>query len=195
MPPKVKFTKESIKIAAMQIVRERGLGAVTARELGKKLGSSTCPVFTVFKNMEEVNEEVIKLARALYKDYVKEGLSRDLAFKGVGSAYIRFAIEEPRLFQLLFMEERADPTNIESTLKSIDENYEDILRSVQEPYGLEEEEAKKLYQHLWIFTHGIATLCATKVCAFSSTEIESMLTEIFLGIFTNMKGSKSNDKN
>lgn len=195
MPPKAKFTRDDIIMAAMQIVREQGLGAVTSRELGKKLGSSTCPVFTVFKNMEEVNEEVRNSAKALYKEYVKEGLSQDLAFKGVGSAYIRFAINEPKLFQLLFMDEKGEPSNIELTLNSIDENYEDILKSVQEPYELQREDAKKLYQHLWIYTHGIATLCATKVCIFSDAEIQTMITEIFLGIFEKMKGSKLDDKN
>ena len=48
MPPKAKFTKNEIVEAAMQIVREQGLEAVTSRELGKRLGSSACPIFTVF---------------------------------------------------------------------------------------------------------------------------------------------------
>ena len=34
MPPKAKFTKNEIVEAAMQIVREQGLEAVTSRELG-----------------------------------------------------------------------------------------------------------------------------------------------------------------
>ncbi|HKM34220.1 MAG TPA: WHG domain-containing protein [Lachnospiraceae bacterium] len=195
MPPKAKFTRDDIILAAMQIVQEQGPEAVTSRELGKKLGSSACPVFTAFKNMEEVNEEVKKSAKALYKEYVKEGLKQELAFKGVGSAYIKFAIKEPKLFQLLFMKEKVEPTDIEHTLKSIDENYEDILKSVQEPYGLQLEDAKKLYQHLWIYTHGIATLCATKVCIFSGEEIQTMITEVFMSIFEKMKGSKANDTN
>ena len=59
MPPKAKFTKNEIVDAAMQIVREQGLEAVTSRELGKRLGSSACPIFTVFSNMEEVKSEII----------------------------------------------------------------------------------------------------------------------------------------
>jgi AcrR family transcriptional regulator len=193
MPPKAKFTREDIILAALQIVREQGPKAVTSRNLGKKLGSSACPVFTVFKNMEEVNDEVRKSAKDLYKGYVREGLKQEPAFKGAGLAYIRFAITEPKLFQLLYMQEQAEPTDIENTLQLIDENYEDILRSVQEPYGLPIEEAKKLYQHLWIYTHGIAALCATKVCSFSDAEIQTMITEVFLSIYTKMKGSKLND--
>lgn len=195
MPPKAKFTRDDMILAAMEIVREQGLEALTSRELGKKMGSSACPVFTVFKNMEEVNEEVKKSAKSLYKEYVKKGLKQEMAFKGVGSAYIRFAIKEPKFFQLLFMKEKAEPTDIEHTLMSIDENYEDILKSVQEPYGLQLEDARNMYQHLWIYTHGIATLCATKVCIFSDAEIQNMMTEVFIGLLVKMKGSKANDTN
>lgn len=187
MPPKTKFTREEVISAAMQLVRERGLEAVTSRELGKRLGSSACPIFTLFANMDEVIAELLKAVRALYKQYVSEGLKQKPAFRGVGSAYIRFAIEEPKLFQILFMTEQAEPTDIEHTLMLIDESYADILNSVREAYGLQEADAKKLYQHLWVYTHGIAALCATKVCTFTNTEIQTMMSEIFVGLLKEIK--------
>lgn len=187
MPPKAKFTKDEIIMAAIQIVREQGLEGVTSRELGKRLGSSACPIFTVFENMEEVNTEIIKAAKVLYKEYVNEGLKQELAFKGVGLAYINFAVKEPKLFQILFMSEQSEPTDIGHTLMLIDESYEDILKSVKEPYGLEDEDAKKLYRHLWIYTHGIASLCATKVCLFTESEIETMMIELFTGLLKEIK--------
>lgn len=58
MPPKPMFTREEIVQAALDIVSERGIEALTARELGVKLGSSARPLFTVFKNMEELHEAV-----------------------------------------------------------------------------------------------------------------------------------------
>ena len=51
MPPKAKFTPEEILRAALDITREHGIGAVTARELGNRLGSSARPIFTVFKSI------------------------------------------------------------------------------------------------------------------------------------------------
>ena len=186
-PPKAKFTKEEIILAAIEIVRESGTDAVTARELGKRLGSSACPIFTAFENMEEVNEEIIKYAKALYKEYICEGLKQERAFKGVGTAYIRFSMYEPKLFQLLFMSEQTEPVDIEHTLMLIDESYEDILRSVREPYGLRENDAKRLYQHLWVYTHGIAAMCATNVCVFTEEEISGMMTEIFVSLLEKIK--------
>ncbi len=191
MPPRAKFTKKEIIQAAMQIVREHGLDAVTSRELGKQLGSSACPIFTVFSNMEDVKNEIIAEAKEIYKEYVTEGLKQEVAFRGVGFAYIKFAINEPKLFHILFMSEQSEPTDIEHTLMLLEGNYEEILYSVKEPYGLQEEDAKRLYQHLWVYTHGIASLCATKVSVFTDKEIILMMSEIFVSLLKEIKTSKS----
>ena len=57
MPPKFKFTREEIIQAALDLTRESGIAAVTARGLGAKLGSSVKPIFSLFENMEEVQNE------------------------------------------------------------------------------------------------------------------------------------------
>lgn len=182
MPPKAKFQKEEIINAALEIVREKGMEALTARALGTQLGSSSCPIFTVFQNMEEVQDEVIKAAKRLYKEYVERGLAEEPAFKGVGSQYILFAKEEPKLFQLLFMAEQEAIPDLANVLPLIDESYDEILSSIDKGYGIKGRSAEELYRHLWIYTHGIATLCATKMCRFSEEEIGWMMTEVFRGL-------------
>ena len=54
MPPKPKFTREEVAKTAFDIVKKEGLSALTARELGSRLGTSARPIFTLFKSMEEV---------------------------------------------------------------------------------------------------------------------------------------------
>lgn len=187
MPPKAKFTKEEIIEAALEIVRSEGFPALTARALGAKLGSSARPIFTVFQSMEEVQQAVVDAAKAMYGEYVQIGLSDTPAFKGVGTQYILFSMNEPKLFQLLFMEERTDAPELSEVLPIIDENYDAILSSVKDGYGLLPETAEKLYRHLWIYTHGIAALCATKTCRFSGKEISAMITEVFVGLLKSLK--------
>ena len=188
MPPKAKFTKEQITEAALDIIRDDGIENLTARALGKKLGSSVCPIFTVFENMEEVQTEVQKAAKALYAEYIQDGLNQELAFKGVGTQYIRFAINEPKLFQLLFMSQQQQKPAVANVLPIIDENYRQILLSVQNGYDMDENEAEKLYRHLWIYTHGIAVLCATNMCLFTAEEISKMITEVFKSLLNEIKG-------
>ena len=185
MPPKAKFTREEIVSAALALVREEGMSALTARGLGAKLGSSARPIFTVFNGMEEVSCEVIKAAKLIYDEYVERGLANENAFKGVGTQYILFAINEPKLFQLLFMTE--NNANIENVLTYIEENYSKILDSIKTAYNLKDDKALRLYRHLWIYTHGIAVLCATKTCDFTGEQISDMVTDVFVGVFKKIK--------
>ena len=187
MPPKAKFTKEEIINCAFDIVKRDGFDALTARSLAAELGSSPRPIFTVFNSMEEVQSEVKACATKLYEQYEDEGMSGKKAFKGSGTGYIRFAAEQPKLFQLLFMREQAGVPNLENVLPIIDNYYYKILDSVQAEYGFTAETAKEIYQHMWIYSHGIASLIATKVCDFTDAEISEMLNVVGGGIIRKYK--------
>lgn len=193
MPPKAKFSREEIIDAAINIVREDGFDALTSRALGTKLGSSARPIFTVFQNMEEVQQEVIITAKQKYREYISKGLSQDLAFKGVGMEYILFSINEPKLFQLLFMTEQPQIPDLTGVLPLIDDSYEQILRSIQSGYEIDKFSAEILYRHLWIYTHGIATLCATNMCRFTDEEVSSMIRQVCISILKSIKAGSIDD--
>lgn len=193
MPPKAKFERKQIIEAALGLVREEGFDALTARALAERLGSSPRPIFTVFQSMEEVQEEVQSAARRHYNQYIREGLAKTDGprFKGVGEQYIRFAMEEPKLFALLFMKEQEERPGIEGVLPVIDENYGAILQSIVDSYGVSDTDAQSLYQHLWIYSHGIAALLATKMCSFTPKQIGGMMTEVFVGLLKEVKCRKA----
>ncbi|MCI8464810.1 MAG: WHG domain-containing protein [Lachnospiraceae bacterium] len=193
MPPKAKFTKAEIIEAALNIVRTDGYEALTSRALGTCLGSSARPIFTVFKNMEEVQQAMTQAAKALYREYVNKGLAAAHPFKAVGTQYILFSVHESKLFQLLFMTEQKQIPDLSGVLSLIDDSYEQILLSIQDEYKICKSSAKKLYHHLWIYTHGIASLCATKMCHFTDEEISTMITEVFMSILKKIKEEEKND--
>jgi len=193
MPPKAKFSRDEIVEAALALVRADGFQALTARALGDKLGSSARPVFTVFQSMEEVQDAVLKAAKALYKEYIEKGLLETPAFRGVGKQYVLFAIKEPKLFQLLFMTEQEHIPEFAEVLMLIDESYDKILDSVRTSYGLSGASAEKLYRHMWIYSHGIASLCATKMCQFSGEEISSLMAEVSGSLIKKIKESGNHD--
>lgn len=193
MPPKSKFKKEEIVAAALAVIEREGLEGLTARSLAAELGSSARPIFTLFDSMEEVQTEAIAAAKALYAAGVEEGLRETPAFRGVGKAYIRFAGEHPKLFRLLFMRETKTPPDLKRVLSTIEDGYEKILSSVRDGYGLDEERSVRLYQHMWIYSHGIATLVATGVCVFSGEEISRQLTEVCSALISNYKRETDHD--
>ena len=84
MPPKPKFTKEEITNAALTVAREKGIAAVSAREVALVLGTSTRPIFTYFRTMDELKKEVRQFAENIFQNYVEKGLAMDPPFLGVG---------------------------------------------------------------------------------------------------------------
>ena len=77
--------------------------------------------------------------------------------------------------------------SISQILPLIDESYEKILRTVQEPYGLDRETADRLYQHLWTYSHGIAVMSVTHLCDYSKEHISEMMSEVFQGLLFLLK--------
>lgn len=186
MPPRAKFTKEHIAQVAFDLVRQDGINALTARNLGKHLGSSYCPIFTLFENMQEVQDAVLAKANALYNRYIAEGLNQEVAFIGVGKQFIKFAMDEPQLFQIMFMQ-RDCVIDFEQYIPDTRENYPLVMKSLTQPYGLTDEQAERVYQHLVIYTLGIGMLCSRKVCMFTDEQVVNLFTEVFHSLLKEIK--------
>lgn len=133
MPPKFKFTRDEITNAALNVTRKNGISGLTARVLAAELGCSVKPIFGLFKNMEEVGQEVFIASDLLYQNYLREDMAKGKypPYKASGMAYIRFAKEERELFKLLFMRDRSR--------EKIEENKEEIrplMQLIQQNLGI-----------------------------------------------------------
>lgn len=179
MPPKPKFSKEEIINVALKIVSEKGIDALTARELGKSLNSSARPIFTIFSNMEELIDEVKNAAMNKYISY-KENISTDMPyFKQMGMKMVLFGLYEPKLYQLLFMQEFKNTNNFEDLFEHLGTDAEVSVEHICKDYQLDIESSKLLFENMWIYTYGIGTLCATKVCKFSEQKLSDLLSNEF----------------
>lgn len=69
MPPRVKFSREEIVRAALDVAREKGADAMTTRDIAARLGVSTQPIFTYFRSMAEVRAAVHAAAETFYQKY------------------------------------------------------------------------------------------------------------------------------
>ncbi len=173
MPPKPKFTKEELIQAAVEITRKDGIEFIVARNLGKKLDTAASTIFTHFNSMDELKNAVIFEARKLYNNYVEEGLKMTPPLKGFGIQYIKFAMDEPNLFEVLFMKKQRSFNYVDFI---VDEgHYENVLSSIKTSFGINRQQAEILYHNLWAYAHGIAVMSATGVCSFSIEEIAKML--------------------
>ena len=192
MPPKAKFTKEQITKAALGVVSEKGVQALTAKELGAALGTSTTPIFTVFNSMQEVQDAVMLAAMERFEEYAHKAAHLGPVFKQVGMQMILFAKEEPKLYQLIFMSSISEAQTFDDIYAHLGSVADECLDVLQKDYDLSKENAKTLFEHVWIHTFGIGALCATGVCDFSHEQIAQMLTQDFTAMMMLMKSGKSN---
>lgn len=178
MPPKCRFTREEIIQAALELTAEQGVGALTARGLAQRLGSSAKPIFGLFANMEEVQQEVVKAANLRYQEYLRQDMSagRYPPYKASGMAYIRFAREQKELFKLLFMRDRTHEE------KAAGDELEALLGLIQKNMGLSRDDAYRFHLEMWIYVHGIATMIATAYLEWDMDFISAALTDAYQGL-------------
>lgn len=190
MPPKAKFTKEQITKAALGVVSEKGVQALTAKELGAALGTSTTPIFTVFNSMQEVQDAVMLAAMERFEEYAHKAAHLGPVFKQIGMQMILFAKEEPKLYQLIFMSSISEAQTFDDIYAHLGSVADECLDVLQKDYDLSKDNAKTLFEHVWIHTFGIGALCATGVCDFSHEQIAEMLTQDFTAMMMLMKSGK-----
>ena len=177
MPPRIKYTKEQIVDAGVELVREGGIAALNARALAGRLGCSTQPIFREFSGMEEVKAAVIKQAEQIYNGYIQRSASKPGPnYKATGLAYIDFAREEGALFQLLFMRDRRGEV---IPPRMTDDNMEYIMQTISTATGLTGDQAYDFHLHMWIYAHGLASMVATHFADFTEEEAGRLLGDEF----------------
>lgn len=179
MPPKPKFTKDEIVQAALEVVSQKGIEALTAKELGDALGSSARPIFTVFRSMKEVQDEVRAAAMRRFERFAAQALPDMPLFKQVGMQMVLFGAKEPKLYQLLFMQENHNAASFDDVFGALGPTAETCIQSLRNAHGLTEAESRLLFETVWIYTFGIGALCATGTCRFSEQRLGEMLSTEF----------------
>lgn len=193
MPPKPKFTKEEIVAAALEVVSQKGVEALTARELGNALGSSARPIFTVFKNMEELQDEVRKAAMRRFESFAGHALPDMPLFKQVGMQMVLFGAKEPKLYQLLFMQENRSNNTFDDVFGELGTTADICIEAIQKDYSLSSADAKTLFENVWIYTFGVGALYATRVCQFSEEKVGQMLSTEFQAMMMLVKSGALHD--
>ena len=187
MTQKAFFTREAIVGAAFALTREKGWQAVTARNVAKKMGSSTMPIYSSLSSMEEIEAEVRARAEALLLEYQ----GRD--FGGGGSldmaiGYVTFARDERRLFRFLYIDRPLQgargsrPRQGKRPLTSAEQfmtGTAPVALADQVPTALEDPRILKS----WIFTHGLASLVSGGVLELPDQRIRELLMEAGAAFF------------
>jgi AcrR family transcriptional regulator len=183
MTQKVFFTREAIIEAAFEITRDKGWAAVSTRSIARKLGSSTMPIYSSMRSMEEIEAEVRSRAEALLLDYQRRPFSDQPAQnKAVG--YVAFARDQKNLFRFLYVDRPVKDTSAEEGTRSM--SLADLAEGEGAP-GLAEQTRVAMQDprilKSWIFTHGLASMISGGVLDLPDDRIKDLLLEAGAAFF------------
>lgn len=174
MPPKTVFAKDDVIDAAFELVQQKGIQSLTARNVAKRLKSSTAPVYSNFESMKLLEREIIKKARDLLLDYMVRPHT-DVVFLNMGVGYAKFAREQCPLFRALYLEK----SDFKDILDELEGSLRLRMREDARFTDLEDQERYSLLDKMWTFTHGMATMICVGLAEDSSDDyITSTLKDV-----------------
>lgn len=170
------FTKEAIIEAAFTVTREQGWESVTARNIAKRLGSSTMPIYSSMRSMDEIQAEVRGRAEQLLLDFQSRDYGDDNPMN-MAMGYVTFARDERHLFRFLFDFKGKRPAAREDSGSAVPLDQVIAAGPVhladQVPTAMRDPRILKS----WIFTHGLASMVSAGVLDLPDEKIRSLLLE------------------
>ena len=185
MPRKVQFTREMIINAAIGMIQEKGPDCINARDLGEYMGCSSRPLFTAFRNMEELLAAVREEVSRQFAERVRiarDAQSHEPAAKRMGMCIVQFAQDEPNLYKLIHW--------TGNKMTPLPELSEIMTEQYQTDYQLSDDDAIAFFDHMMIFNLGLCSLITNGVRNFTRGEVETILRDQFSATIAYYKSGK-----
>lgn len=156
MRPQV-FGREAVLEAALEIVRERGHDALSARTVAERAGCSIQPIYSLFGGMGGLMEAAYAHAREWAAKFA-DGRTAGAAgpFAASGWAHLLLAREEPRVFEFLYLSPYMKVDGLHALYDAVADPA--ALESIVRRTGLSEGAARELYLNMIVYVHGLACL-------------------------------------
>lgn len=153
MPPRTKFSKETIIDAAFDIAQAEGIDSITVRKVADKLGSSIAPIYVNFTDVEELKQAVLVKVQDIAQQMLATKYSSD-PFLNIGIASVKFARQYSVLFKDLIM-------NSNRYLNNVQPSRTNILEQMQESTslsGYSDEELAGILFKMQVFQLGLSVM-------------------------------------
>lgn len=156
--------KEALVQAAFELVSQNGAENFTLADACRLAGVSTAAPYKHFRDRNEVLELVVERAfdemdRRSMAAVEKAGVGTLAGIVAMGHAYVRFAVDEQRLFRLMFGQHP-----VLKKAKSVEEDGAKCFGNVIEQISIYcarnnvDGDPRALAIRLWTFVHGAASL-------------------------------------
>jgi AcrR family transcriptional regulator len=155
-----------ILTAARQIIERDGLFGFSAREIARSVGYSPGTIYNIFDSLDEL---LLLLQAQILGDVVERLRSvpctgdHHAYMNALGGAYVRFAVENSRLWNLLVAHQVEKTTPIPPAIQEHLDAVAGIVGKALKPLmnGASEHDITRAAQSLWTGVHGITAIAVT----------------------------------
>lgn len=175
--PKQKITKDMILNAAFTLLRAQGHEALNARSIAAQAGCSVQPIYSCYSNMQELMQELFLYTQQYLTSYVEKNADKRCFFESIGRCHIGFARDEKNLFCFLFLSKYMQADSLEGIYRKC--GRQDVTEDIIQTLAVSEDDARKLYLHMMLYTHGIASMIATGAADIPNGEINKLSDSAF----------------
>lgn len=187
MPPRPKCSKEDIISVSYDLMKENGIDSVVAREVGKRLGTTTAPIFTYYESMQELKEDVYQLALKECLAYLNESKNCKAAYREFGHRWIKFAYENPNSYRLLFVSKRLNSDTDGFFNEDFDELLKYMYQEVARTYELSYEDAVSVVDNMSVYAQGIASFLVNGRGEYDEKTIDKQLARMCTSFVASLK--------
>jgi AcrR family transcriptional regulator len=173
-----------IVAAAMGLLDQRGPEAVTMRRVARKLGLGAMTLYTYVAGQEGLRRAIIQRGFAMLQEGCESAstLGTPLGWWGGARHYLRFAMENPNLYRLMF--------SLPTTAADADEQmfrgeFQKFLDKVREQAAQQggaavelESQARRDAGRLWIALHGLASLAIDGRLSVLGGDVDQLLRDV-----------------
>lgn len=172
MPKATTITKEIIIDSAFEIVRKEGFAFLSARNISKNIGCSTQPIYWIYKNMDDLKQDVIAKMISYLNQLIGSYKKTGKPFLDYGLGYIYAAYTEPTLFKAIYVD-----NIIELKMTDIIPEKEmlEIMKQDTFASNMTDDELMNTAAKAWILTHGLASLIVSGMIGYDESKIEKIL--------------------
>ena len=169
------YTKDQILKAAHEVVLESGFEKFTARNVAKKMGISTQPIYLEFKNMEDLKRTLLqKIETDLTRKFMSQPITGDLIVDAPVH-YVEFALKKPKLFKALFVDPKGGgPIMYEYSV----EFYKELSKQSRRFSKLPKEDFELLHLEAWIVVNGLITMLLAGIITLTREELIELVQQL-----------------
>lgn len=183
--PKQKITKEMILNAAFVLLRTQGHEAVNARSIATQAGCSVQPIYSCYSNMSELMNDLFLYTQQYLTAYIEANADKSYYFRSIGRCHIGFAREEKYLFCFLFLSKYMGVNSLEDIYSQC--ARQDVAEDIVKTLSISEAAAKRLYLHMMLYTHGIASMIATGAAEIKDEELRGLTDSAYRAFFSQIR--------